>query len=271
MNYFKQIFFSGFIVIAFSISGLSQGRVDGFYKGKGKIDLVLGGGYEFANQYYAGTNKIDLTRNTAHGSLFAAIGILDRFDINLAVPYVKVNNVQSIQDGAIYIKFKALEKEMWAGKLSTSIAVGASTNLANYQTEGLSAIGQQATTIDFRPLVHYFREDGWFGTVQFAYIYKFNPVPPAINPSIKVGRAMSKCYFDVWYEHQTSFGGRDYLGTPAPTTFRELGVGFDKIGGTFYVPFLGRFGSFVGASYVLNGRNLSKGLGLNAGIVFKSN
>ena len=256
-----------------TLSGVcyTQGRVDGFYKGKGSIDLVIGGGYEFSNSYYAGKNKVGISRNIAHVNLFVAVGLLDRLDLNLSVPYVKINSVQSVQDGSLYLKFKFWEKEIWKGTLSTSLAVGGSRYLANYQTEGLSAIGQRATTFDTRPLIHYFHTNGWFGTLQFAYLYKLDPVPNAMNPSLKIGHATAQYYFDVWYEHQTSFGGLDYQGTPAPSTFRELGVGFDKVGGTFYMPFLERFGGFFGLSYILNGRNISKGIGVNGGIVFKSN
>ncbi|MEX1003167.1 MAG: hypothetical protein WDZ35_13700 [Crocinitomicaceae bacterium] len=267
----RSHFFKVFVCFLFSAQlAFSQGRVDGFLKGEGNIDLVLGGGYEIAGKYYAGTNKIDLGRAIANVNLFIAAGLTDRIDLNLSIPYVMISNTRSIQDGALFLKMKIVEKEMWDGVLSGIMAAGVSTYLANYQTEGFSAIGQQATTIDFRPLLHYQHNTGWFATLQFPYIYKFNPVPTAINPSLKVGRAHANYYFDIWYEHQTSFGGRDYQGTPAPTTFRELGVDFHKLGGTFYLPLFDRLGTFAGVSYVLSGRNIGKGFGLNAGIVLKS-
>lgn len=48
--------------ILVSIEGNCQGRVDGFYKGKGTIEVGLGGGIEFDNVFFAGTNKINLSR-----------------------------------------------------------------------------------------------------------------------------------------------------------------------------------------------------------------
>jgi hypothetical protein len=262
------------LLLVASVTGvkcISQGKVDGFFKGKGNTEIVLGGGAEFAQKFYAGREKIALGRTIYNANLFIAAGLFDRLDLYLAAPYVKINTVNSIQDGSVYLKYKVFNKDLENGNLSASLAAGFSGNLANYQTEGLNAIGQQAKVLDIRPVVHYFSKSGWFGTVQVGYNHKQNPVPSALNSSLKVGKAASKYYFDVWYDYLTSFGGLDYRGTPAPSTFRELGVDYHKIGGTFYTSIFQRLGGFVGASYVITGRNLGKGTGINLGLVLKSN
>jgi hypothetical protein len=51
---------------------LSQGRVDRFYKGKGNIEVAIGGGVEFATKYFAGRNKIGLSRTIITYSLTIA-------------------------------------------------------------------------------------------------------------------------------------------------------------------------------------------------------
>ncbi|NQY09715.1 MAG: hypothetical protein HRT71_09405 [Flavobacteriales bacterium] len=124
---------------------------------------------------------------------------------------------------------KIVRHKLKNGKLSVGLAAGFSGNLINYNTEGLNAIGQQAKVIDVRPLVHYFANNGWFATGQVAYNYKFDPVPTAANASIKLDKAAAKYYFYYWYDYQLSFGGLDYRGIPAPTTFRELGVDCTKL------------------------------------------
>lgn len=254
-----------------SLKTFSQGKVDGFFKGKGNTEIVLGGGAEFANKYFAGRNKVDLSRTIYNTNIFIAAGLFDKLDLYFSAPYVIINNVNSIQDGSIYLKLKAYSKDLDKGTLSISISSGFSSPLAPYQTEGLSAIGQQAKIIDIRPVIHYHLSNGWFGTAQVAYNYKSNPVPEAFNAAFKIGKATSKYYCDVWYDHQTSFGGRDYRGTPAPSTFRELGVDYHKVGVTYYTTIFERLGFFVGTSYVISGRNIGQGIGANLGFVLKSN
>lgn len=259
------------LLLAISLKTFSQGKVDGFFKGKGNTEIVLGGGAEFADKYFAGRNKVSLSRTIYNANIFIASGLLDNLDLYLATPYVIINDVKSIQDGSIYLKLKAYSKELNKGNLSISISSGFSANLAPYETEGLNAIGQQAKVIDIRPVVHYFSKNGWFGTAQVAYNYKFNPVPSAFNAAFKIGKATSMYYFDVWYDYQSSFGGLDYRGNPSPSTFRELGVDYHKVGATCYIAIFERFGSFIGTSYVISGRNIGQGLGANLGFVLKSN
>jgi len=257
--------------IASGSCAFSQGRVDGFYKGKGNADIVLGGGSEFTSNFYAGKNKIALPRDIHNLNLFIGAGLLDNLDLNLSVPFVMINNVRSLQDGSIYLKYKAYNKDLKKGNLSFSIATGFSSNIVDYETEGLSAIGQQAKVLDIRPVVHYFSNNGWFGTAQVAYNHKNDPIPNAFNTALKIGKAMAKDYFDVWYDYQNSFGGLDYRGTPAPTTFKQLGVDYHKIGATYYRTLAKKIGAYVGTSYVITGRNISQGPAFNLGLVLKTN
>ncbi len=248
----------------------AQGKVDGFYKGKGKLEVGLGGGVEVSNKYFAGSTKINISRTIYNANLFAAYGISKGFDVYLSIPYVSINNVRSVQDGAIYLKKKLLALYFKNSDFSLSIAAGYSGNLAQYQTEGLSAIGQEAKVIDIRPVLHFQKNSGWFSTFQGGYLFKSDPVPPAMNLSLKVGRALANSYFDFWYDHQTSFGGKDYLGTPTPSTFRELGVSYHKIGSTFYKPLGNRFGTYAGLSALITVRNISQGIGINLGFIIKA-
>jgi hypothetical protein len=247
----------------------AQGRVDGFYKGKGNIELAIGGGVEFDKHYYAGRNKIELSRTIYNSSLTIGTGLLNRLDLYLNIPYVSIGNAKSVQDGSIFLKYLIVKKKLSQGEFSFNLAGGYSSNLASYQTGGVDAIGQQAKVIDIRPVIHY-QAGGWFTTLQFAYNYKFDPVPNATNGSIKIGKATAKYYFDVWYENQHSFGGFDYQGTPAPPSFRELGVSYHKVGGTYYMPIGSRFGFYIGAAFVVSGRNIGQGPIVNVGFVMKN-
>lgn len=255
-----------------------QGRVDGFFKGKGNLDFVIGGGFENNKNYFAGTNKIALERDIVIASTFVAYGITNRLDVNFSLPFISVNgNTSGFQDASLIFKYMMIaipfyskdSIEKWVGQLNFNVAGVVSSNFTDYETEGGSAIGQQAKIIDLRPVLQIYLPYGFFTTIQVGCTYKFEPVPNSFSPAIKVGIAKSKFYADVWYEYQHSFGGFDYQGTPIPSTFRELGVNFHKIGATFYKPIKNKFGIFVGTSYLISGRNTSQGFGVNAGIVLK--
>ncbi len=95
-------------------------------------------------------------------------------------------------------------------------------------------IGQRATILDTRILAHYQWHTQWFVTAQTGFSYKLEEVPNSIPVAIKIGKAANRWYYDVYYEHQYTFGGIDYRGTPRPQNFRELGVDYHKIGATLY-------------------------------------
>ena len=254
--------FNSFFVFA-------QGPVDGFYRGKGNLDFGLSGGASLNKKFFAGTDLITLERNISNLSIFAGYGIADNLDVYVSVPYLKVNDEKSLQDGSVYLKLRLFNREVSNGYLQLSLATGFSSNLVNYQTEGGSALGQEAKVIDIRPVLHYGMTSGWFYTLQGAYLYKFDPVPTAMNLAFKVGKATDNYYFDFWYAYQYSFGGLDYRGEPTPTTFRELGVDYHQIGATYYRALTDYFGAFIGASSSLAGRNTVQGFGFNLGFVLK--
>lgn len=263
----KILLVSSFVL--FSLNFFAQGPVDGFYKGKGNAEIGLAGGGSFNKEFYAGTDLIALKRNIFNVSLFAGVGLSENMDVYATVPYLVINNENSLQDGSLYLKYRFLNRKLSGGSLQLSLAAGFSSNLADYQTEGGSALGQQAKVLDIRPVLHYASNNGWFYTLQGAYLYKFEPVPQALNAGLKIGKATSTYYFDLWYAYQYSFGGLDYRGDPAPTTFRELGVDYNQIGGTYYRPFSDNLGAFIGVSYSFAGRNTVRGYGFNLGMTFK--
>ena len=247
----------------------AQGPIDGFYKGKGHVDIGLGANMETSSEFFAGTSTIGLGRDITALSFFALAGITDKLDAQISVPYLKINDVQGLQDGSIYLKYRALEKAFNQSKLSFTIAAGASSNLSDYETEGGSAIGQQAKSFDLRPLIHYQLYNGLFLTAQAGYQWKSNPTPDALQASIKLGYAAPKYYLDLWYAYQGSDGGLDYRGETPVNSFKQLGVDYDKAGLTFFYPFSDKLGAYVNGSYILSGRNISQTTGYGLGLVWK--
>ena len=258
-----------FLLLAMGHSSIcyAQAPVDGFFKGKGNIVAGLGAGVDLSDTYFAGTDEIALTRNGVTASLFGIAGLHDNLDISASIPLVLINGNGGLQDGSVYLKYRALDFQMTSSKLEVSLAAGISTPLADYETETSSAIGQQATVIDFRPILHFQSNSGWFATGQFGYQIKSDPTPSSTSMAFKFGRAQSEHYYDVWYTNQFADGGLDYLSDNALNSFKELGTDFHKVGVTYYRPVSEKLGVYLGGNSVLSGRNISKGFGVSLGAV----
>jgi hypothetical protein len=255
------------MIIGHSSICYAQAPVDGFFKGKGNIVAGLGAGVDLSDTYFAGTREIALTRNGVTGSLFGIAGLHDNLDISAAIPVVLINGNGGLQDASLYLKYRALDFEMTNSKLELSLAAGISAPLADYETEASFSIGQQATVIDFRPILHFQTNSGWFATGQFGYQVKSDPTPSSTSMAFKFGRAQSEHYYDVWYTNQFADGGLDYRSDDVLNSFKELGSDFHKVGVTYYRPISEKLGVYVGGNSVLAGRNISKGFGASLGAV----
>ncbi len=258
-------------ILFFVSEGFSQGKIDGFYRGEGNATAVLGLGFEDGKEYFAGTEKTGLTRSLYYGALYGAYGITKNFDVSLSLPYIMSNKNNDFQDIQLFAKYKVLEKDLEKGSFQISVATGFSTPVGNYTIGGLNDIGQQATILDGRVVVHYNLKTGWFATLQSGFSFKFDEVPNSVPVILKLGKTTAKWYYDFYYDYQHSFGGIDYRGTPSPQNFKEFGVDYHKIGGTVYRPISKNFGAYISLSYLLGVRNSFQGPGYGAGLVYNFN
>jgi hypothetical protein len=256
------------ILIFISFNGFAQGIIDGFYRGEGKGTAVLGVGFEDPKNYFAGREKVDLSRSLYYVNLYAAYGITDNLDAQISIPYLSSNKNSNFQDISLFTKYRFLKKKTESRTLELSLGGGFSTPLSNYTTGGLNDIGQRATIVEIRAMLHYYCDNNWFGTLQSGYSFKLEEVPNSVPLALKVGKASEKWYYHVFYEYQYSNGGSDYLGSPRPQNFREFGVDFHKIGGTLFRPLGKNLGAFVNLSYLLSGRNSFQGPAYGIGLTY---
>jgi len=248
----------------------SQGRVDGFFKGKGNLDAVFSISQEENKFYFAGREKINFSRETMSYNSFIAYGIVKDLDVNISLPYVDVNGVEKdFQDFSVFLKYKLNHFTIQKIGGDLILAGGFSSNVSDYQVGGGNAIGQQAKAFDLRPVFHFNLGKGFFTTIQSGFTYRLDPVPHSVPFAAKLAYAKAKYYIDIWYDFQYGIGGFDYRGTPAPPSFRELGVSYNKVGGTVYAPIFKYLGAFAGVAYTVSGRNIPHGLGMNVGLVLK--
>lgn len=260
------VLFSCFLL--FFSEAFSQGKIDGFYRGKGNATAVVGLGFEDSKKYFAGTDKIDISRSLYYVNLYGSYGISDHLDVAISIPYLSSNKNSNLQDISLFLKHQVFQKNTESGNFQITVGAGFSTPISDYSVGGLNDIGQQATVFEGRALAHYFWKSGWFATIQSGYSLKLEETPNSIPITIKAGKAMAKWYYDFYYDYQHSFGGIDYLGTPEPQNFKELGSDFHKLGGSVYTSFSDTFGGFINLSYNLGGRNTFQGAAYGLGVVY---
>lgn len=242
-----------------------QGLVDGFSKGKNKLDLAFGAFYQHSDIYFAGRNPIQYERNLIGLSAFGAFGVTDKLDVIASIPVI---NFQ-FQDASLFVKYKVIDTKIKESQFSLFPAIGISFPTSNYATETGQAIGQRATQIQPKLIGQYTFPKQWFIQVQGGYNYTLDPVPSSAVFSSKIGFYRNKIYADLWFEQQEGFGSIDYKGSEAFSTFRQFVVSYQRIGGTFYYQPHKKVGYTLGASYILNGRNIGKAIAYNIGIVLK--
>lgn len=251
--------------IGFSTISFSQGLIDGYFKGKGKVDVALSAFYQTSENFFAGTNKIKLGREIVSFGAFAEYGISEKWDVITNIPLIN----KQLQDGAIATKYELVKTKIGGRDFSIIPALAVSFPLSKYNTETSQAIGQRATVIAPKLVLQHILVGGVFLQVQGGYNYALSPVASSVPLSAKLGGSFGKLYLDVWFDYQKGFGNKDYQGSVPYNSFREFVVDHNRFGGVFYYGLKEKFGAFVNYSYTFNGRNTAQALGVGAGIVLK--
>lgn len=267
-------------IVALSICsvGFTQGLVDGYFKGKGNIDIALSGYTQTAKSYFAGTDEVELggplgstifpEKQKSFNSigLFAEYGITAKWDVIINAPLI--NKV--FQDGSIATKFQAVKTKIRGRDFSLIPALQVSFPLTKYDTESLNSVGQRATLISPKVVIQQSLPKGLFVQAQTGYNYGLDPVASSVGASVKLGGSFGKFYIDAWYDFQHGFGDKDFLKPPA-VSFREYAVSYQRVGGVVFYGINDMFGVFANASYLFDGRNAYKMPGFGGGVVVKLN
>lgn len=249
---------------AFGLWG--QGAIDGFMKNKGELDLALGYSRDKAGTYLLADGTLTSNRDIKSFSLFANYGLVKHLNVVVNLPLVNYTP----QDGSVYFK-TGRSWQLRKMKVTTIAALGYTMPLSNYETESGSAIGQQTEAINIRGVVQLEPIPGWFGQFRMGYDAAQEPVIPSTLWSVKAGFFKGKWYGDLWYEVRNAEGGKNYRGTgpDKPSTFRELGVDLERIGGVVYYQWKPQLGGFFSGAYVLDGRNSYQNRTIGLGVVWK--
>lgn len=248
------------VLIACLISPTVEAQVDGFNKGAGNVDVVVSFSYEKGLGYCLADGNVAIKRNTIAATLFAAGGLTEDLDLQLNIPFISNSTESDFQDVQAFLKWLPMKTAMGNGKLAMGPALGYSVPVTDYQTEGVNAIGQEATSIIPMGVMQYSRNNGYFTSLVGGYIVASEPTPDALVGTLRFGHFNTVHYWELYLQGQRADGGKNYRGTGdlAPTSFKELGVDFLKVGGKYYKPIGSRIGLVAEASYVLSGRNVDQ-------------
>jgi len=254
-----------FLILFYSLSTFSQGPVDGFFKGKGNLDVALSGSYQHSEKFYMGFNTISYPRTLTSVSLFAEYGVTNNLDVIANIPFIN----GQFQDVSFFVKY-GLPFDFCDSESPFHIipTVGISFPITNYETQAGQAIGQRATQIQPKLILQYQLKHGFFIQAQSGYNYTLDPVPSSIPVSAKLGFSKNKIYTDIWFDYQKGLGDIEWIGG-ASQNFRTLYVTYSKIGGVVYYSIRPKIGIFLNGSYILSGINLGKSFTIGAGFVYK--
>jgi hypothetical protein len=246
---------------------MAQHLVDGFSKGKGKLDVALSYTRENFKEFYLGDTKKSITIRdldqiiTESVNLYASYGLTNTIDINVNIPYIATkshrltNNEKvgdkNLQNALLVVEWKAYEKEVNNDAFSVTGGLGFSTPLSNYPTNLIYSIGNQSSHINPSVLVQYKFANGLFVNGQGGYSFRTNKVPDAVLSAARIGFAGKLFYVEGWVNNQTSTTGID-IGGPGftPARFPETRVNTTNVGASVFIA-----GVTIGGGKRLAGRN----------------
>jgi len=244
----------------------AQGPISGFMPGQKITDVAFSYSTESYSKYLFGEEESTLSNTVQSLNLFVERGISDSFSVVLSLPYLWIDKEnKGLQDANVFIKYRNEKKYFEKGNLSFITAIGISFPTSSYAKDTETPIGERATVFQGRFLGQYNFDIGLFLHLQTGINFRLIPTAQSSMPILfKVGFGGRKLYVDGWIEFLNTFnaGVDDQI-------FGGAGSKWTKIGGTIYYPITPRWGTFVGASRTVSGKNVGLASRWNTGMVYK--
>ena len=268
---------------------------DALYRAKNKICVATIYGRSTWNQYWEGSLKRPNynigTHTTESVMVMPAIGITDRLNVIMSLPYVWTNasagnlkGQSGMQDIAIWAKYKLIK----TGGFTLNGIVGGSIPVGNYVPDFLPmSIGLQAHTLTGRLLASYrhaptglyltgYGSYGWRSKIRIdrdAYqandrVYNTNEVsiPNTLDAGLRLGVLRKTWQAEVWGERNTCIHGDAIRRNDMP--FPSNNMQASTVG------FYGRiqpknFGLNTRIGYVVDGRNVGQSTSYSVGVLYQ--
>ncbi len=281
------------ICLLFPALFMAQSPVSGFMKSAGEGAVSVTYSQESYDKVFLVPMEVDGVPvfndvTVTSISLYAEVGITDRFNVVLNLPYVEAegnaseatlanngfeNKRSGVQDVKIYAKYNFHTLNTGSSTIDLIGAIGLETPLGDYRAdEGLQsiiAIGNESSSFNMLGIATFKTAYGLFTTGQAGYSFRGNSSPHALITELKVGYAASSFYVDAFVANQLSENdGVDILGEGFVGFFPEARVNFTRVGLNAYVPLTGGIGLAAGANTYVAGRNIGKATGFYGGLVY---
>lgn len=272
---------------------MAQSPVSGFMKKAGEGAVVVSFSQEKYDKVFLVPTEIDgvpvfndVTINSI--SLYGEVGITDRFNVVLNIPYIESegnasaavlanngfeNKRTGVQDVKIYAKYNFFALKMTKSTLDIMGAIGFETPLGNYRADedlqSILAIGNETSSFNMFGIATYKTKGGIFATGQAGYSFKGNQSPHALLSEFKLGYAGSTFYVDAFVANQLSEkNGVDIIGEGFVGYLPAARVNFTRVGINAYAPLVEGIGLTAGVNTFVAGRNIGKATGFYGGLVY---
>lgn len=277
----------------------AQTPTDGLMMPKGNLCLVGMYSHDRWTNYWEGTLKrenLNLGKVTTQSvTAMAALGITDRINLLVALPYIWTNasagtlhGQRGLQDLSVNLKWQPLLQEVGPGKLSAFAVAGFSTPLSHYTPDFLPmSIGLGSTTASLKGIIHYRTHIGAFATVQAGYTRRNNvtldrtsyytdhlvfsdevALSDMVDGSVRAGYLGAHLTAEAILSRQTTLGGFDIRRNDMPFVSNLMQA--TRLGANvIYRPKAAGPLSFqAGGAYKLQGRNMGQSTTVYAGLLY---
>ena len=271
----------------------AQTPTDGLLMSKNDNCTVLAYSSSTWENYWEGANKRSNTNLGKFASqnvmLMSALGITNKLNIIVALPYVWTSasvsyfdGQRGVQDFSAWLKYNAFEKSGNFGALKVLATIGGSIPTHNYPADYLPySIGMGAKTASGRLILNY-NKNGFYVNAQGGITLRgsvkidrnsfiFNnklyqsdkmPVPNAKDRSLSLGFVNSRFQTFVSYDQFGCLSGDDIRYNDAPILTNKMSSTsvnwFGKVN-------IGKFSIIASAGKVLSGRNVGEATSFGVG------
>ena len=287
----KKIAFCGALMSAILAS--AQTPTDGLMMPKGQNCTVVAYGSSTWENYWEGATKRSNTNlgkfTSQNVLLMSALGITDKLNIIVALPYVWTSASVSylagqsgVQDVSLWLKYRIVEKSGNLGTIGLSATGGVSMPTNNYVADFLPfSIGMGCKTASGRLILNYNR-NGFYINAQGGIIGRSNtkidrnsfiysnqlyqsdvmPVPNATEGSLSLGFVNQRFQTFVSLDQFGCLSGDDIRYNDAPILTNKMSSQSVNWFGKYNIK---RFSIIASVGRVLNGRNVGEATSFGVG------
>jgi len=276
-----------------SVSLHSQLPTDLQFVPKGSICAGMNYSYNAWSKYWEGEilrengNVGTVSRQQITAGVM--VGVLDRFNIIVMLPYAStkasqgtLNGQAGLQDISLNLKGKYLERKAGPGKLLVGGALGFSTPVSKYLVDFAPLnLGAGTTNLSYRQMLNYQLDKGFFTSLRANYTYRSNipsihrdfyfdqnqayysnevKVDDMLDWTAALGFSNKQIFAEVSYNTINTLGGSD-IRTWEPG-FPTNNMDFSTLIGRFdyYFSPSGGLNLSLAGGYTLAGRNTGQSL-----------